>query len=81
MCSVLPRAFQSTLHGVLTAPDGDIEEERMVEGVRATLRAGGCNASRASFIAACHAAQVRGMMNKERRMRCEQECVVNKNAL
>jgi len=42
----LPKSFQSALHGVLTSSE-------YVAGVRATFQAGGCNASRASFIGAC----------------------------
>ena len=40
------------MHGVITASN-------IVEGVRATMRAGGCSASRASFIAACFGAKVK----------------------
>ena len=46
----MPGAFLSALHGLMTSTD-------YVEGVRATLRAGGCNASRASFIGMCMAGQ------------------------
>ncbi|KAK7471599.1 hypothetical protein BaRGS_00035762 [Batillaria attramentaria] len=41
---------QSALHGALTATD-------FAQGVRATMRVGGCNASRGGFIGACTAAQ------------------------
>ena len=47
----LPKAFQSSIHGLITASN-------MVEGVRGTMRAGGCNASRSTFIAACFGAMV-----------------------
>ena len=39
------------MHGLITASNS-------VEGVRATMRAGGCNASRSTFIAACFGAMV-----------------------
>lgn len=53
--SALPGAFQSALHGMLSATD-------FVQGVRATLRAGGCNASRAAFVGMCMAAKT-GMVS------------------
>jgi len=46
----LPGAFQSAVHGVVSAKDYQ-------SGVQTTLRAGGCNASRGGFIGACLAAQ------------------------
>ena len=49
--SVIPGAFQTTVHGVISAED-------YYSGVQQTLRAGGCNASRGGFIGACLAAQV-----------------------
>uniref|UniRef100_A0A0B7AYG4 Uncharacterized protein n=1 Tax=Arion vulgaris TaxID=1028688 RepID=A0A0B7AYG4_9EUPU len=42
--------MQSTLHGLLTAPG-------YVDGIRSTIRVGGCNASRSGFIGACMAAK------------------------
>ena len=50
--SVLPGAFQSAVHGIITATN-------YPAGVQATLRAGGCNASRGGYIGACLGAQVR----------------------
>ncbi|KAL4219271.1 hypothetical protein ACF0H5_021853 [Mactra antiquata] len=47
---ILPGSFQSAVHGVVSSTDYQT-------GVQATLRAGGCNASRAGFIGACLAAQ------------------------
>ena len=49
--SALPKSFQASLHGLITGGN-------LVEGVRATMRAGGCNASRGAFIAACFRAMV-----------------------
>ena len=49
--SALPKSFQASLHGLITGGN-------LVEGVRATMRAGGCNASRGAFIAACFGAMV-----------------------
>jgi hypothetical protein len=49
--AVIPGAFQSAVHGVITGKD-------YRSGVETTLRAGGCNASRGGFIGACLAAQV-----------------------
>ena len=49
---VLPGAFQSAVHGIITGTNYSA-------GVQATLRAGGCNASRGGFIGACLGAQVR----------------------
>ncbi|BFZ07849.1 hypothetical protein BsWGS_10887 [Bradybaena similaris] len=46
----LPEAMQSALHGVITATS-------YVEGIRTTMLAGGCNASRSGFIGACLAAK------------------------
>lgn len=48
---VLPGAFQSAVHGVITHAE-------YATGVRHTIRAGGCNCSRAGFIGACLGAQV-----------------------
>lgn len=57
LCSaVIPGAFQSAVHGVITGKD-------YKSGVQTTLRAGGCNASRGGFIGACLAAQVRRQYN------------------
>ena len=50
--AVLPGAFQSAVHGIITGTNYSA-------GVQATLRAGGCNASRGGFIGACLGAQVR----------------------
>ena len=50
--SDLPKSFQASLHALITA--GNMEE-----GVRGTMRAGGCNASRSTFVAACFGAMVR----------------------
>ncbi|CAL8311179.1 unnamed protein product [Merluccius merluccius] len=47
---VLPDALQGALHGVLTL-------SRLDKAVRATMRCGGCTASRASFMGACFGAQ------------------------
>ncbi|XP_077986655.1 crystallin J1A-like [Glandiceps talaboti] len=46
----LPDAFQTSIHAILTQPD-------YTSGVRATILAGGDNASRAGMIGACMAAQ------------------------
>ncbi|CAG5125109.1 unnamed protein product [Candidula unifasciata] len=46
----LPEAMQSTLHGLITATG-------YVDGIRSTIKAGGCNASRSGFIGACMAAK------------------------
>ena len=48
----MPKSFQASLHGLITAGN-------LVEGVRATMRVGGCNASRSTFIGACFGAMVR----------------------
>ncbi|KAH9507249.1 hypothetical protein Btru_056716 [Bulinus truncatus] len=48
--SDLPESFQSTMHGVITATD-------FVNGIRSTIKVGGCNASRSGFIGACWAAK------------------------
>lgn len=47
----LPGSFQSALHGAVTAPG-------YKEGIRKTIKIGGCNASRSGFIGACTAAKV-----------------------
>ncbi|KAK3087979.1 hypothetical protein FSP39_013035 [Pinctada imbricata] len=47
---VIPGAFQSAVHGVVTNTE-------YTTGVRTTIRAGGCNCSRGGFIGACLAAQ------------------------
>ncbi|GFO21492.1 selenoprotein j [Plakobranchus ocellatus] len=48
--SDLPTSLQSSLHGLVTASS-------YVEGIRSTIRVGGCNASRSGFIGACMAAK------------------------
>ena len=40
------------MHGLITASN-------LVEGVRTTMRSGGCNASRSALIASCFGAMVR----------------------
>ena len=56
--AVLPGAFQSAVHGIITGTNYSA-------GVQATLRAGGCNASRGGFIGACLGAQVRKEIEKQ----------------
>ncbi|KAG2461635.1 CRJ1C protein, partial [Polypterus senegalus] len=50
MVAALPGAFQAAVHGVLTA-------NTFEEGIRNTMRCGGCSCSRGSFIGACLGAQ------------------------
>ncbi|XP_077987053.1 crystallin J1A-like, partial [Glandiceps talaboti] len=49
MCDI-PGAFKTAVHALISLPD-------YKSAIRATILAGGCNASRAGFIGACKAAQ------------------------
>ena len=65
--SGLPKSFQAGLHGLITASN-------LVEGVRTTMRAAGCNASRSTFIAACFGAMVRcssAVIHQNTKMHCK----------
>jgi len=46
----LPHSLQGAIHALVSSTD-------YVQAVRMTIRAGGCNSSRAGFIGACLAAQ------------------------
>ena len=46
----MPHSLQGAIHALVSSTD-------YVQAVRMTIRAGGCNASRAGFIGACLAAQ------------------------
>lgn len=49
--AALPKAFQAAIHGLIKAVS-------YTDGIRSTMRVGGCNASRGAFIGACFGAMV-----------------------